>query len=913
MHTSRLVRHFFRLGSMTAFFVGLSPAVASCGSNSGSSTFTADDGSVDSSTGSDDGSVGSTGTSSGGFAGGSDSGTPDAAGRLCHTCTDLGYTCGMNGDGCGHVLDCGSCTTPAYCGGAGFSKCGTGSTTTADGAPVCTPVTACPAGQNCGSIGDGCGGLVQCGSGAGCTAPDFCGGGGFNVCGSIAGFDGGSSCMAASCNSLGYTCGAAGDGCGGSLDCGDTCPGTQFCGGGGFNKCGGSTTGDSGAGCVSATCKSLGYTCGYASDGCGNLLDCGGPTACTAPQFCGGGGFDVCGPSGTNGCDGGSSTSLTGFVYDPGDNLPIYNALVYIPVGTVQTPKTGVDINSPSCACDAPPAYASAFTDISGKFTLQNIPSNLTSAQVVVQLGKWQRVFTEALTPCGSKTLTTHLTLPSKHSQGNIPLFAVDTGAVDAMECVLLKMGIDPGEFVDPAVTGGVPTAAGRVQFYKGASQGAGVPAKNPVGGQVISRNTPGEAVLTETASVMDSYDVILFPCKGGGPMESADGTIGYNTADGFPNTWTNLLNYTAAGGRAFTTHFHYDLLDGNGSFSGTANWALNGPQTAGPDTGTILDTTLAQWLNQRSVYGGTLGQIPVSAIRNDFSSVNAPAELWMTMTTGTGKNASTFPIHYTFDTPFNQSPTCGRVVYSDFHVEDRQNNPTNTSTFPNGCTTGGLTPQEKLLEFMLFDLTSCVSPPTCTPLTCADYPAGTCGKQGDGCGGSTDDCLACTPPQTCGGAGVVGQCGGGSTCAGLTCTQQNIGCGPAGDGCGNPLDCGKCKAPQTCGGGGMPGQCGGLVGCTSKSCTDQGIGCGPAGDGCGNQLDCGSCTSPQTCGGAGVPGQCGGGGVCSPKTCADQNVTCGPAGDGCGNLLQCGTCVAPATCGGAGVSGQCGNPGMVQ
>ena len=47
------------------------------------------------------------------------------------------------------------------------------------------------------------------------------------------------------------------------------------------------------------------------------------------------------------------------------------------------------------------------------------------------------------------------------------------------------------------------------------------------------------------------------------------------------------------------------------------------------------------------------------------------------------------------------------------------------------------MTPQEKLLEFMLFDLTSCVSPPTCTPLTCANFPAGTCGVQGDGCGGA--------------------------------------------------------------------------------------------------------------------------------------------------------------------------------
>jgi hypothetical protein len=706
--------------------------------------------------------------------------------------------------------------------------------------------------------------------------------------------------------SLGNNCGVAGDGCGGMLSCGGPCPGTEFCGGGGFDKCGAS----GGVPCMATTCAKLGYTCGAAADGCGGLLNCG---TCNAPQFCGGGGFDVCGPNATGGCAGGTSTTITGFVYDPGDNLPVYNALVYVPVGAVQKPQTGV--NPAVCSCTAPPAYASAYTGIDGSFTLTNIPSG-TSASVVVQLGKWQRVFTETISPCATTTLTSHLTLPSTHLQGNIPLFAIDTGNVDTMECVLLKMGIASTEFVDPAIAGGLPTAAGRVHMYQGSVVS---------GGAVIDKNTPTEAALTESASVMDSYDVILFPCQGGaaqtctGTRRNQTCTIGYGTGNGFPNTWANLLNYTAAGGRAFTTHFHYDLLDGNGSFTGTANWTPNagGNGWQGPDTGYINNTgptsfpralTLALWLNQPAVYGGTLGQIPVSVIRNDFAAVNAPAQLWMSMK---NPDPANFPVHYSFDTPFGGSPVCGRVVYSDFHVED--NTGANGATFPTECMGGGLTPQEKLLEFMLFDLTSCVSPPTCTPLTCADFPAGTCGAQGDGCGGMTPNCLVCTAPQTCGGGGVPGQCGGGTSCTSETCVQQNITCGPASDGCGNPLNCGTCTPPQTCGGGGVPGQCGGLIGCTPKTCAQQNIGCGPAGDGCGNEIMCPACTPPQTCGGAGVPGQCGGGGVCTPQTCVQQNISCGPAGDGCGNLLQCGTCIAPATCGGAGILGQCGSPGTPQ
>jgi hypothetical protein len=85
--------------------------------------------------------------------------------------------------------------------------------------------------------------------------------------------------------------------------------------------------------------------------------------------------------------------------------------------------------------------------------------------------------------------------------------------------------------------------------------------------------------------------------------------------------------------------------------------------------------------------------------------------------------------------------------------------------------------------------------------------------------------------------------------------------CGPAGNGCGGMLECGTCPAGETCGGGGMASTCGSTpdVICTPETCLQQNIGCGPAGDGCGNLLNCGTCTPPQTCGGGGTPGQCGG------------------------------------------------------
>lgn len=53
----------------------------------------------------------------------------------------------------------------------------------------------------------------------------------------------------------------------------------------------------------------------------------------------------------------------------------------------------------------------------------------------------------------------------------------------------------------------------------------------------------------------------------------------------------------------------------------------------------------------------------------------------------------------------------CGRMVLSDIHVsQDSDCDP--DSAFPDDCSDGQLTAQEKVLAFMLFDISACIEPP---------------------------------------------------------------------------------------------------------------------------------------------------------------------------------------------------------
>jgi hypothetical protein len=130
---------------------------------------------------------------------------------------------------------------------------------------TCTPATKCAAGLNCGTVPDGCGGTIVCGT---CTSPEFCGGGATglpNICG----------CTPLAKCPTGYNCGSVPDGCGGTTACG-TCTPPETCGGG-------TPSNPVVCGCTPLTKCPGNQDCGTASDGCGGMLKCG---SCGGAQIC---------------------------------------------------------------------------------------------------------------------------------------------------------------------------------------------------------------------------------------------------------------------------------------------------------------------------------------------------------------------------------------------------------------------------------------------------------------------------------------------------------------------------------------------------------------------------------------------------------------------------------------------------
>ncbi len=326
-------------------------------------------------------------------------------------------------------------------------------------------------------------------------------------------------------------------------------------------------------------------------------------------------------------------------------------------------------------------------------------------------------------------------TLPAGDTVDNIPDIAVSTGGADTLECLLLRVGLPASEYVAGNATGG------HIHIFSG-GQGSNGPVSSGAGtggGSAESPPMPGAPTswtgLWDTQADLMRHDILLLSCEG-------DETYNSNPPA--------LEAYLNAGGRAFASHFHYAWFAG--SLSGEnvppppADWGTNldqwGATTNSTVTGhaVIVQTlngssqpfakgqALDQWLqvvDALGVEGAPTGQLPIFYETQNAGTTNK-AQAWLTDDGTTD--------YLSFDTPVNAPSLpdggppnyCGRAVYAGVHVNADTNAASSNdqaSHPPTGCVSGPLSPQEKALEFMLFDLSSCVLPDTVAPASDAGLP----------------------------------------------------------------------------------------------------------------------------------------------------------------------------------------------
>jgi hypothetical protein len=490
------------------------------------------------------------------------------------------------------------------------------------------------------------------------------------------------------------------------------------CGGGSgdslFN--GSSSSGSSGAGSSGNSGGSSGscLTCGDGGSGSGgdaSMIVCPQGLQCNVQ------------------CSGGTTTTISGKVYDPAKKNPLYNVAVYVPQAPLQPLPQGVPTGADACSCAAlfkSGAVVSAATAVDGTFKLQNAPVG-NAVPLVLQIGKWRKLVTIDVKSCQDnpqpdKSLALPGTIPAGDTNDSMPDIAVSTGSADTLECLMARIGLPKSEYVAGA------SGNGHVHVFSG-----GDPTNMSAGGQTemppMKGAPPSYTSLWDSQAHLMPYDITLLSCEGA------------ETYNAKPQILEDYLN---AGGRVFASHYHYawftNPTESGQAYTPPADWGNNlaswtvgsnhGAQSNGKIVQTLNGSTqpfvkgqaLLQWLglvNALGVLNAPAMELPIIPPRYNamVGPTNKPSQSWI------NDDMNGYAMYFSFDTPVNApappdggAPNyCGRAVFSGLHVGG-ETMPADAPPPPGGCQNVDLSPQEKALEFMLFDLSSCVIPDTQPP-----------------------------------------------------------------------------------------------------------------------------------------------------------------------------------------------------
>jgi hypothetical protein len=438
----------------------------------------------------------------------------------------------------------------------------------------------------------------------------------------------------------------------------------------------------------------LGCGASSPSHGAGGAGGVGGGTGGTAGAGGSGGSGPVAGPTFGSMCKG-KPTTLSGVVRAPNGSDPIANALVYVPSSTGKLPP---GVSCDLCAQPVDGLAAQVATGSDGHFSLDL--SSLTPADQLpftVSKGRFRRASTVSITPCQDNPLTAPTTvLPGKNGPGDdIPKIAVSTGIKDALDDVLTAMGLDASAGYDcfENQTKATTTPASGCE-KRLAAQGASAP-------QLTD--------LLKDTSKLGQYNVLFVSC--------ALGKFASLSAADRATIVANLQTWVGQGGRLFATDRSYDyvaqafpasiaFVNGNSTVD-AANVGVGSATTPATYSGRVNDAALVQWLTAVGVLTAGQSTMPLTGYLTQWSAVQSvpmstvdevdatDAKVAVGSTTTTGSYPQTVKFDYA---PPGSAAACGRVVFSSYHTT--------------GTPGAMLTPQERILEYLMFEAGACLGPP---------------------------------------------------------------------------------------------------------------------------------------------------------------------------------------------------------
>jgi hypothetical protein len=411
-------------------------------------------------------------------------------------------------------------------------------------------------------------------------------------------------------------------------------------------------------------------------------------------------------------------TTVTATVYDPAGRLPLYNVAVYVPNTAVAPIADGAVCETCATPVSGNPV-AAALTGANGQFVMEDVPTGV-NVPLVIQIGKWRRqIEIPEVVRCQNNTFDDPnlFRLPRNQGEGHIPKIAMSTGEADSLECLLRRVGVDQAEFTNP-------DGAGRINLFSDpcvASDCDTAVSGYASGGDPIPSAYDS---LWNSVDNLRRYDIVFMSCTGS-QSAGRDKTTAHKQA---------LKDYVDTGGRAFIEHYHHAWLRGGTEateiedarkyeptpFPVVATWATPDNPDVGEDIGATtatdyqIDTTFpkgndfADWLvNVQAT--PTRGTISLLDVKHPALSVEPVAQRWIYTDTTPVAGVTAVPF-FSVNTPIEAATPemqCGRFVHTGIHVAVVAGD--DVAPFPSGCTDAPLTPQEKAMAFLIFDLSSCV------------------------------------------------------------------------------------------------------------------------------------------------------------------------------------------------------------